>query len=206
MKKTPRNDTERPAPAVPTRDRIVRAASRLMQRQGYDGTGIKQISEEAEATLGSVYHFFPGGKQEIAVAAIRLGDEEFAADLRAALDAHADPGVAVAEFTRHLAEGLRASDWVDGCPITTPALGTAGRLPDIQEAAATAFARWRELVRVKLVGSGIAETEAAELAHTVISMLEGAELAAQVGRSDQPLDIAGRHLAELIGGYRPAAG
>lgn len=189
-------------PALDTRERIVRAASRLMQRQGYDGTGIKQISQEAEATLGSLYHFFPGGKQELAVAAIRHGDEEFADLLRRALDSEPDPAEALIACTRILAEQLSASDWVEGCPVTATALGTAGRAPDIQQAAAEAFARWRGLVFAKLCGAGVAEDDARSLAHTVISTLEGAELAAQVSRDAEPLRSAGEHLARLVRSYR----
>ncbi|MFF8813939.1 TetR/AcrR family transcriptional regulator [Streptomyces pactum] len=189
--------------ALGTRERVVRAASRLMQRQGYDGTGIKQISQEAGATLGSVYHFFPGGKQELAVAAIRHGDREFAESLREALESADDPADAVVACVRDLAEGLRASDWLDGCPITSTALGTAGRLPGIQQAAAEAFAHWRELVFDRLRRAGFTEPDAHALAHTVISTLEGAELAAQVARDEEPLLTAGRHLAQLIGLYRP---
>ncbi|MEV4441144.1 TetR/AcrR family transcriptional regulator [Streptomyces sp. NPDC049577] len=189
--------------ALGTRERVVRAASRLMQRQGYDGTGIKQIAQEADATLGSVYHFFPGGKQELAVAAVRHGDEEFAGILREVLHAEPDPARALVACCRLLAEGLRTSDWADGCPVTATALGTAGRAPDIQRAAAEAFARWRSLVAEALRAAGIAETDAAELAHTVISTLEGAELAAQVSRSEEPLRIAGQHLARLADSYRP---
>lgn len=190
---------------VGTRDRIIRTASRLMQRQGYDGTGIKQISKEAGATHGSVYHFFPGGKQELAVAAIRHGDKEFADALRGFLDTNDDPAKAVGALARYLAEGLRDSDWIDGCPVTSTALGTAGRAPEIQEAAAEAFARWQELVFVSLCGAGIPETEAHDLAQTVISTLEGAELAAQVYRDDSPLLAASRHLTQLINFYRPGS-
>ncbi|MER6916853.1 TetR/AcrR family transcriptional regulator [Streptomyces sp. NPDC000594] len=185
-----------------TRERIVRAASLLMQRQGYDGTGIKQISQEAGATLGSVYHFFPGGKQELAVAAVHRGDEEFSAILRELLDAEPDPAKAVVAVTLDLAEGLRASDWRDGCPVTATALGTSGRLPDIQRAASTAFARWQEIVETRLRASGMPGDEAAELAVMVICTLEGAELAAQVSRDERPLLIAGRQLARLIGPAR----
>ncbi|MDG4858186.1 TetR/AcrR family transcriptional regulator [Streptomyces sp. T-3] len=198
---TTKAKTEKTA-APDTRARIVRAASRLMQRQGYDGTGIKQISLEAQATLGSVYHFFPGGKQELAVAAIHHGDQEFIDELRAVLDAEEDPAAAMVTLCRRIAEGLRASDWIDGCPITTTSLGTAGRIPDIQTAAAEAFARWRELVQDKLRASGMAKDDAYELAHTAISTLEGAELAAQVSRSVEPLEIAGKHLARLIALYK----
>ncbi|MGX2998078.1 TetR/AcrR family transcriptional regulator [Streptomyces sp. JNUCC 64] len=191
-----------PASGLGTRERIVRAASHLMQRQGYDGTGIKQISLEASATLGSVYHFFPGGKQELAVAAIGHGEEEFADELDRWLNATDDPAEAVARCADGLAAGLRDSDWVEGCPVASTALGTAGRAPDIQEAAARAFARWREQVAVRLRAAGFAGDVAEELASVVISTLEGAELAAQVSRSPAPLEAAGRQLARLIDLHR----
>ncbi len=198
-----RVSTKTKSAATPdTRTRIVRAASSLMQRQGYDGTGIKQIAQEAQATLGSVYHFFPGGKQELAVAAIHHGDQEFFDVLRTALDHEDDPAQAITALCRTLADGLCASDWIDGCPITTTSLGTAGRAPDIQAAAAEAFARWRGLVHDKLRATGMSERDAHELAHTVISTMEGAELAAQVSRSKEPLSIAGKHLARLIALHR----
>ncbi|MFB7240096.1 TetR/AcrR family transcriptional regulator [Streptomyces sp. NPDC056269] len=186
-----------------TRERIVRTTSRLMQRQGYEGTGIKQISVEAGATLGSVYHFFPGGKQELGTAAVRLGDEEFAELLAEALDAEPEPEKALVALTASLVEGLRDSDWLDGCPVTSTVVGTAHSAPGVQEAAAEAFARWRAVVARKLAASGFPEADAEELAHTVIATLEGAELAAQVARSATPLELAGRHLARLVASYRP---
>ncbi|MFG2912425.1 TetR/AcrR family transcriptional regulator [Kitasatospora sp. NPDC048298] len=184
-----------------TRERIVRATSRLLQRQGYEGTGIKQISREAEATLGSVYHFFPGGKQELAAEAIRHGDEEFAVLLRAGLGSSPDLGTAMTSCTRLLATELRRSDWQDGCPITSTALETVGRAPVIEEAVAEAFANWRALVTDRLRAAGIREEDARELAGTVIGALEGAELAAQVARSEEPLLVTGKHLARLVTAY-----
>ncbi|MCX5387476.1 TetR/AcrR family transcriptional regulator [Streptomyces sp. NBC_00083] len=185
-----------------TRERILQAASRLMQRQGYDGTGIKQIATDAEATLGSVYHFFPGGKQELAIAAIHRGDLDFVEVLTAAFDDEDDPAEAIVLLTRRLAEGLRASDWRDGCPITTTALGASERLPDIRAAAAEAFTRWHTVVFDRLRGAAFSDEDAHALAHTVISTLEGAELTSQVSRSSEPLEVSGRHLGRLIESFR----
>jgi AcrR family transcriptional regulator len=187
---------------IGTRERIVRTTSRLMQRQGYEATGLKQISQEAKATLGSVYHFFPGGKRELAVEAVRHGDREFAQFLSTAFEREEDPAAAIVACTRELATGLRESGWLDGCPVTTTALESAGREPEIQRAAEEAYENWRTLVRGKLRRSGFAEDVAHDLAHTVINTLEGAELSAQVSESEAPLEIAGRHLARLIDSYR----
>ncbi|MET8829846.1 TetR/AcrR family transcriptional regulator [Streptomyces sp. NPDC004610] len=209
MKRKPSNGERGPVEdageLVATRERIVRAASRLMQRQGYDGTGIKQISVESGATLSSVYHFFPGGKQELAVAAIHRGDLEFIDELRAAFEQCDDPADAMVLLSHRLADGLRASDWNDGCPITTTALGTVGRLPDLQAAVSAVFGRWHALIFERMRGAGIGEEDARALAHTVISTLEGAELTAQMTRSSAPLEAAGSHLARLIVGLRAEA-
>ncbi|WP_030217659.1 TetR/AcrR family transcriptional regulator [Streptomyces bikiniensis] len=189
-------------PQPGTRERIVRAASLLMQRQGYEGTGIKQVAQEARATLGSVYHFFPGGKQAVGVAAVRHADHEFAELLSASLSEEADPAKAVAVCARTLAHHLRDSGWVDGCPISATALETTGRVPAIEHAVAQAFQHWRDLVADRLREAGFPEGDADDLATTVISTLEGAELTAQVLKSETPLTVAGEHLARLIDSYK----
>ncbi|MEE1755542.1 TetR/AcrR family transcriptional regulator [Streptomyces sp. SP18CS02] len=185
-----------------TRERIVVTAARLMQRQGYVGTGIKQLAKEAEATLGSVYHFFPGGKEAVAIAAIKYSGEEFAAILRTALDGEDDPATAVDACARLLAKELRASGWRDGCPVTATALETLGTDSDIQRACAEALRSWQDMVADKLLRAGLPARDARELASTVIGTLEGAEVTAQVNRDDEPLLVAGRHLSRLVSAYR----
>ncbi|MGW2018713.1 TetR/AcrR family transcriptional regulator [Streptomyces sp. NPDC001927] len=186
---------------VGTRERIVVAAARLIQRQGYVGTGIKQIAQEAEATLGSVYHFFPGGKEAVAVEAMTHSRKEFAAMLRTALDGEDDPAAAVDACARLLARELRDSGWIDGCPVTAAALETLGTDNAIQRACAEAFLTWQRVVEDKLLGCGFPGPEARDLAATVINTLEGAEVTAQVTRSETPLLLAGRHLARLVASY-----
>ncbi|MFK4065317.1 TetR/AcrR family transcriptional regulator [Streptomyces sp. NPDC029674] len=188
--------------ALGTRDRIVVVAARLIQRQGYVGTGIKQIAKEAEATLGSVYHFFPGGKEAVAVAAITYSAEEFAELLRVGLaGGDADPGAAIERCAGELAVGLRESGWVDGCPVTAAALETLGTDSEIQRVCAEALRGWERIVEERLLGAGFSAQDAREVASTVISALEGAEVTAQVARSEEPLRAVGRQLARLVGTY-----
>src|ERR1700684_3199427 len=51
--------------AAPTRERIVQHSAELFRRQGFAATGVKQIVAEASAPFGSIYHFFPGGKEQL---------------------------------------------------------------------------------------------------------------------------------------------
>ena len=56
-----------------TRERILLAASELFRRQGFAATGLKSILAASDAPYGSLYHFFPGGKEELGVAVLDAG-------------------------------------------------------------------------------------------------------------------------------------
>ncbi|GGZ12780.1 putative transcriptional regulator, TetR family protein [Streptomyces inusitatus] len=184
--------------AADTRCRIIEATAALLQRQGYESTSVKAIAGAANASPSSVYHFFPGGKQELAIEAMRHGAAEFGELIAEGLASSPDPAEATAACALLLADTLRESDWTDGCPVAVTALETVGRVPGLQEAATEALTRWRSLVAAKLQESGIEPAAARSLAGTVISMLEGAELLSRVSGDDTPLRDAAVHLAQLV--------
>jgi AcrR family transcriptional regulator len=186
------------ARAADTRARLVAATAALLQRQGYEATSIKRIITEAGATFGSLYHFFPEGKEQLAAEALRHGAEDFADLLHRGLMTSEDPGEAVANCALLLADTLRDSEWTDGCPVAATALEIIGRSPLIQQASDDALTLWRELIATKLRAGGLADPSATALACTVLSTLEGAELLCRVSGNDEPLRLAARHLAILV--------
>ena len=185
-----------------TRTRLVIATAALLQRQGYEATSVKRIITEAGATFGSLYHFFPDGKEELAAEALRYGAAEFADLLRRGLASSSNPAIAVARCATLLAEDLRGSNWSDGCPVAATALMIIGRSPAIQQAAEESLRLWRRLIADKLRDGGFKPAAANDLACTVISILEGAELISRVSSDDEPLRAASRHLKKLVESVR----
>ncbi|MFA9564328.1 MAG: TetR/AcrR family transcriptional regulator, partial [Acidimicrobiales bacterium] len=53
-----------------TRDRLLAATNELFRRQGFNGTSMSEITKASGAPTGSLYHFFPGGKDELATAVL----------------------------------------------------------------------------------------------------------------------------------------
>src|ERR1700704_5524439 len=102
-----------------TRDRIVQTSAELFRRQGYHATGVKQIVTAAQAPFGSLYHFFPGGKEELGAAAVRTSGALYAQLIPAVFDPVPDVVTGVRDCFHGAAEHLRETGYEDACPIAT---------------------------------------------------------------------------------------
>src|SRR6266513_2662154 len=60
-----------------TKERILDVTAELFRRYGYTGTGLKQVVANANAPFGSLYHFFPGGKQQLGEEVIRRAGQMY---------------------------------------------------------------------------------------------------------------------------------
>src|SRR5450755_3905491 len=55
-----------------TRARMIAATARLLAQRGLEGASLADILEAAQAPRGSMYHHFPGGKDQLVGEAIDL--------------------------------------------------------------------------------------------------------------------------------------
>lgn len=181
-----------------TRDRIVDASAELFRRQGYTATGMKQIVTAAKAPFGSVYHFFPGGKEQLGAETIRRSGALYGQLVPAVFGPAPDVVTATREFFAAAAERLRATDYADACPIATVALEVSSTSEPLREACAEVFDGWIELASEQFVDAGIDAHAARELAIGLIAALEGAFVLSRALRSTQPLEIAGAITAHAV--------
>ncbi len=55
---------------------MIETMAKLLQKQGYHGTGLNEVIQVSGSPKGSIYHHFPGGKEALAVAAIQWTQEQ----------------------------------------------------------------------------------------------------------------------------------
>jgi AcrR family transcriptional regulator len=189
-----------------TRERIVNSSAELFRRQGYTGTGVKQIVAEAGAPFGSLYHFFPGGKEQLGAEVIRVSGRLYM-ELFAEIAAQAEdvPG-AIADFFAGAAETLRETDYADACPIATVALEVASTNEPLRLATAEVFTRWVDAAAAFIAGAGVEPAPARSLSFAMLSLLEGGFLFSRALRSTEPLEAAGQSAVAAIRAALPAAG
>ncbi|HEX3793673.1 MAG TPA: TetR/AcrR family transcriptional regulator [Acidimicrobiales bacterium] len=184
--------------ATDTRERLVEAGSRLFQRQGLAGTGIKQILSEANAQFSSLYHHFPGGKDELAVDVIRASGLHYQQLVETVWDAAPDVVTGVRAIFEGAAAVLEATDYADACPIATVALEVASTNEPLRVATAEVFDAWTHAGTARFVDSGVGAAESRRLALTVIALLEGAFVLGRATRSVEPMASAAEAAVTVV--------
>ena len=188
-----------------TKERIVTASAELFRRQGYTGTGVKEIVAAAKAPFGSLYHHFPGGKEEIGAEAIRWAGAMYGRLLPAVFDPAPDVVTGVRDFFAGAAETLRETGYEDACPIATVALEVASTNEPLRQATADVFEGWIAGGTAYFAREGFPEETARELVIAMICALEGAFVLSRAMRTTEPLAVAGELMAQAVLAARPTA-
>jgi AcrR family transcriptional regulator len=181
-----------------TKDRILESSGELFRRQGYMGTGIKQIVEAAGAPFGSIYHFFPGGKEELGAETIRRSGALYGLLFVEFVGPEVDLVEGVRAFFAGAAETLRETDFADACPIATVALEVSSTNEELRQACADVFNLWIEGGTARFVEAGIKKKQARALVIEMLAGLEGAFVLSRALRSTEPVERAGEAAATSI--------
>jgi TetR/AcrR family transcriptional repressor of lmrAB and yxaGH operons len=180
-----------------TRTRMIEATVEALRQQGVAGMSFTEVLRSSGAARGAIYHHFPGGKaQLVAEAATRNGH-----DVRAHLaELRGDsPSAVVEAFLAAVRPVALASACGSGCAV---AAVTVGADDTLREVAAAAFAAWVDQLAERLTASGLPPDEATDLAATLVTLLEGAQVLCRAAGSIEPFDRAARTATRLARTWR----
>jgi len=183
---------------------LVMAAATLFRRRGYGASGLNDILAESGAPKGSLYHYFPKGKEQLAETTVKAGGivvgqtlEELAASTRS--------GQAYLKgFAKLLTGWLEESNYAEGCPISTVLLEMAGESEAIRAQGHAAYDKWRQVTGDKFVADGLSRKDAAALATHTLAAFEGALMIARVEKKDAAIRTAASLLSAQLQAMRPA--
>ncbi|MCE8006505.1 TetR/AcrR family transcriptional regulator [Aestuariivita sp.] len=109
-----RSDT----PPLPTKDRLIRSAAHLFRRHGYNGVGLNDLLDQASAPKGSLYHHFPNGKSDLAIAAATWASDEMLRLMAASFSPADSFEAGLTTLCHKLAKLFDLSGMADGCPVS----------------------------------------------------------------------------------------
>ncbi|MCV7317137.1 TetR/AcrR family transcriptional regulator [Mycolicibacillus parakoreensis] len=184
------------------RQRMVAGAADMISRRGLNATSVRDLAKHTQAPLGSTYHYFPGGKYDLATEAVRWADNLTMSVLAKELASGPQAGLsAFLSLWRHI---VLDSDFHAGCPVLAVSVED---LPDKhhapRDAAAEAFGRWISLLAESLRDAGASPSDADQVATLIVAAVEGTVAICRAQRSITPLDHVTAQLAQMIEAVLP---
>lgn len=170
-----------------TRKKILLTASRLFQIQGYHATGLNQIIKESGSPKGSLYYYFPNGKEELAVESIKLICELVRDKIRNSLEKISDPVESIQALINEIASDIFHIEDVTACSVSLLALETSLISEPIRSVCKQAFEIWENVYFEKLTDGGMDCKKAKEMSVLIQLMIEGALVNALAKRDKAPL-------------------
>jgi len=184
---------------------MIITAVRLFQRDGYHATSWRGLVKEAGTPWGSVHHHFPGGKDELAAAAIETGSQGVIALIDHCFAQERDAASAVALWFELSRRSLVESAYAAGCPVATVALETTSTPGAVHDATQTAFSDWERRLASHFRRAGFSRAKATDTAIVVLALLEGAMLLSRVRGSVEPMRAASRRAQAIVAESGPSA-
>ena len=178
------------------RERMIVSTALLVRERGARATSLDAVLEHSGAPRGSVYHHFPGGREQLLREATDYAGEYVARRLERT--AAEDPLRAVDTLLDEYRKSLLASDFRAGCPVVAVAVETAEEGPGLREHVVGAFDRWRQIFARGFAASGIEVARSDELALLVVSGFEGALIVSRAYRDLAPLENMRREIRARV--------
>lgn len=193
-----------------SREKILATASRLFQTKGYNATGLNEILKECDSPKGSLYYYFPNGKEELALEAIKLACRSIRTNLESALQKYPDPIEAIQYNIKCIIENLKKEGKPQNISIGLIALETYLSSETLREACKEAFIDLQKTYAEKLIKSGLSKETAQELGAFIQIAIEGA-ITLSVTKKDSIDLLAVSHQITILLNYhlsiaRPTVG
>ncbi|WP_312170859.1 TetR/AcrR family transcriptional regulator [Microbacterium sp.] len=187
------------ARTVLDRSDVVRALAGVFRKRGFEGGSLSFIQQETGVGRGSLYHFFPEGKTDMARAVLdqvaEWFDEKIFVPLRTATDARQ----AIADTSREVAEYFISRERV--CLFAAITLGEEQET--FAEAVRAYFTDWVDALTQVLTTTGLTREMAREHALYAVAAIQGGLVLARAYGDDQTfLGIVNRTEKGLLDAIR----
>ena len=165
-----------------TRQKILNATSHLFERQGYHATGLNEIVKESGTPRGSLYYYFPEGKEEIASESVKQRMAYISSHADEVMQQFAEPAEAVYALILGIMNNMGESCGT-GAPIAAVALEASNTSERIRTACAKGYQDYQDVVAKKLIEGGFSEEKAQSLALTIHAAIEGVMILSRTSKN-----------------------
>ncbi len=182
-----------PAPLIP-KEEVLNRLTTAFRAGGFQGTSLKDLCEATGLVKASLYHYFPGGKKDMAQAVLDHVGGWFAANIVAPLSRDTDPKerlkTMVSALNRFYNKGKTA------CLIELFGIGEAQGL--FQESVHAAEDAWEKAIIQTLMDAGVDKNTAEQRAEQALIQIQGSLIIARAKGSPQVFTRTLNNLSDFL--------
>jgi len=186
-----------------SRTRMIETSIELMRGSGLSGAGINEIVRASGAPKGSVYHFFPAGKQQIAAEALDVYTERVQAFVEAALASRDAPDEKVRALFDAFARRVEDGGFHRSCAVGAVSLDLDDEVAGLRQVLERALDAWIDQIALHFDCGDARRTRT--FAGLLMTTIEGAYVRARAEASSRAFREAGTWLAALARQACPSA-
>jgi AcrR family transcriptional regulator len=172
---------------------MIAATARLLAQRGLEGASLADILEAAKAPRGSMYHHFPGGKDQLVGEAVDLAGKR-SLEAMDGLDGQS-PAIVAGRFLDGWRELLVRTQYRAGCAVLAVTMAADS---DLLRHADAVFASWIQRLTQLFVEGGLSPETAADLATGLVAATEGAVAISRAQRDLHPFEVVASQLMEQV--------
>jgi len=180
------------------REHILQTTCNLMEKQGCHATGLNEIVRESGSPKGSLYHYFPEGKEQITSEAVLFSGKVTAERIQIGLSGNGSTGKTIHDFVLNIANHMESSGFAAGSPMTAVAIETATKSERINLACREAYSLLETSFSEKLLQDGYSEAKANELGVFITATIEGGIILSRTYHTGDPLRLVAKFLDLLL--------
>jgi len=178
------------------RQEMVNGAISLLAEKGVQGTSFAVVTEATKTPRGSIYHHFPGGKNELIEEALTsIGT--LVTSLIDAVEVDS-PSKVVDVFVESWRALLLANNFAGNCAVANASLG-AGDEDSLKASANEVFKNWQHALARAFERSGAKRKDAVDFAAVCLASVEGAMILGRASGSDEVFNALSRQLKKTVG-------
>lgn len=181
-----------------TKDIFIDTASSLFANQGYHATGINEILKKSNAPKGSLYYYFPQGKEQLAQEALQKTAEKISTEILDVLAKASTPLEGLQQHLIYIAQKIEKDLFQPNVSISLIALETFSSNEIIRLECERTFQQIQNIYKNSFLKMDLHEKYADFLAMTMVMLTEGAITLSLTKKNTQPLHQLANNLPLLI--------
>ncbi|HIX83781.1 MAG TPA: TetR/AcrR family transcriptional regulator [Candidatus Megamonas gallistercoris] len=175
-----------------TKEMFLHTASVLFANKGYHATGINEILQKSRAPKGSLYYYFPHGKEQLAIESLELTAQKIYNEITDTLSQYDNPLKGFQKHLQYIAQKVQEDidnprEDKDNISISLIALETFSSNELIRTRCQEIFAHMQSIYRQKFIQYGIEPDTADFFAMNAVILTEGALILTMTRKDSTPL-------------------